>query len=86
MLIPSSKKKLGKAPKKSTFMPISFAKNNAQPIKYIPVVTTGQAIAAAKALAKDGDIVLLSPACTSFDAFKNFEERGRRFKEIVNQF
>ncbi len=33
--------------------------------------------------AKNGDVVLLSPAMTSFDEFSNFEERGRRFKEIV---
>jgi len=43
------------------------------------------AVKAASALAKDGDIVLLSPACTSFDKFKNFEERGNTFKDIVNR-
>ena len=42
------------------------------------------AVKTAAALAKDGDIVLLSPACTSFDMFKNFEERGNTFKDIVN--
>jgi len=31
-----------------------------------------------------GDVVILSPASASFDMFKNFEERGNRFKEIVN--
>lgn len=34
--------------------------------------------------AEEGDIVILSPACASFDMYKNFEERGRHFKEIVN--
>ena len=32
----------------------------------------------------DGDVVLLSPASTSFDRFRNFEERGHLFKELVN--
>lgn len=43
-----------------------------------------KAVLAAAAQASDGDVVLLSPACTSFDHFKNFEERGNYFKEIVN--
>ena len=34
-------------------------------------------------LSKNGDIVLLSPACASFDFFKNFEDRGNQFKELV---
>jgi len=42
------------------------------------------AVKTASNLAEDGDIVLLSPACTSFDRFKNFEERGNKFKDIIN--
>ena len=34
-------------------------------------------------LAKNGDRILLSPACSSFDQFKNFKERGNRFKKII---
>lgn len=44
-----------------------------------------EAVSAAYSAAKPGDIVLLSPASTSFDMFKNFEERGRKFKELVNR-
>jgi UDP-N-acetylmuramoylalanine--D-glutamate ligase len=36
--------------------------------------------------ASEGDIIVLSPASASFDMFKNFEERGNRFKEIVRSF
>ncbi len=41
------------------------------------------AMRAACRMAKPGDVVLLSPACTSFDAFRNFEERGEVFRSIV---
>ena len=45
--------------------------------------TLAQAVAAAHAAAQNGDVVLLSPACASFDKFKNFMERGNTFKQLV---
>lgn len=44
-----------------------------------------EAVMKAAALAKQGDIVTLSPACASFDAYPNFEERGRHFKDLVQR-
>jgi len=43
------------------------------------------AVRRAAAAAKPGEVVLLSPACASFDAFENFERRGDRFREIVEE-
>lgn len=52
----------------------------------IPNIASMQrAIDIAAGLADKGDIVLLSPACTSFDWFRDYEERGRIFKQLVHQ-
>lgn len=42
-----------------------------------------EAVKAASGFATDGDVVLLSPCCASFDLFKNYEDRGKKFKEAV---
>lgn len=42
------------------------------------------AVAAARDIAQNGDVVVLSPACAAFDRFKNFMERGKAFKQLVN--
>ncbi len=45
-----------------------------------------EAVRAAKSLSRRGGCVLLSPACASFDAFRNFAERGETFRTIVKSF
>lgn len=43
-----------------------------------------EAVSRCRELASEGDTVLLSPCCASFDLFKSYEDRGRQFKAIVN--
>lgn len=53
-------------------------------IPAIMVESLEEAVEVSKKIANSGDIVTLSPACASFDMFPNFEVRGNRYKEIVN--
>lgn len=61
---------------------IGSALNGATEI--VPLQTMERAIAWARANAKNGETVLLSPACASFDQYRNFEHRGEHFEALVN--
>lgn len=50
----------------------------------VRVATLAEAVAAARGMAGAGDVVLMSPAGTSFDAYANFEERGEEFRRLVH--
>lgn len=52
---------------------------------FVKVETMGGAVRAAQKVAKKGEIVLLSPACASFDMFDSYEHRGKIFKDEVNK-
>jgi UDP-N-acetylmuramoylalanine--D-glutamate ligase len=51
--------------------------------KMVDAHSAEEAVQAASRFAKAGDVVLLSPCCASFDLFKNYEDRGEKFKEAV---
>jgi UDP-N-acetylmuramoylalanine--D-glutamate ligase len=52
-------------------------------LKVVPAGSFEEALATASRLAQPGDAVLLSPACSSYDMFRNYEERGDRFRAAV---
>jgi UDP-N-acetylmuramoylalanine--D-glutamate ligase len=72
---------------------ICMGKDNQIPMQYfqkfnkslVSVGSMDDAIKVAHQEAVKGDVVLLSPACASFDLFKNYEDRGDQFKQVVNQ-
>jgi UDP-N-acetylmuramoylalanine--D-glutamate ligase len=53
--------------------------------KVVHAETLENALRKASALAEPGDIVLLAPACASFDQFKSYEHRGQVFKDTVRK-
>ncbi|NOT09577.1 MAG: UDP-N-acetylmuramoyl-L-alanine--D-glutamate ligase, partial [Gemmatimonadales bacterium] len=63
--------------------PIVLADLAGAGVPLVPAGSFDDVMARAGGLARPGDAVLLSPACSSYDMFKNYEERGRRFRRIV---
>ena len=72
VLIGATSQKIADTAKKYNYDSIIFAD------------TLEDAVLKADEQADSGDAVLLSPACASWDMFKSYEERGRMFKEFVN--
>ncbi|MGN1116811.1 MAG: UDP-N-acetylmuramoyl-L-alanine--D-glutamate ligase, partial [Candidatus Ornithomonoglobus sp.] len=61
------------------------ATGRADEVEVIRASSYEEAVNTARSKSCEGDVVLLSPASTSFDMFRNFEERGNLFKKIVNE-
>jgi len=53
------------------------------PVPILPCRTLEEAVRTGLTVASSGDVLLLSPACASFDQFRDYEERGRQFKELI---
>jgi UDP-N-acetylmuramoylalanine--D-glutamate ligase len=54
-------------------------------VEIVHAETLENALRKANAVAEAGDVVLLAPACASFDQFKSYEHRGKVFKEVVGR-
>lgn len=55
-------------------------------VKTVHAVDLDDAVAKAAKMAEDGDAIMLSPACASFDMFRNYEDRGEKFITAVKQY
>jgi UDP-N-acetylmuramoylalanine--D-glutamate ligase len=86
---------LGKAIELSNVKAIIFIGNTAREISHkistkykgervFGLKTMEEMVSKANELAKEGDVVLLSPACASFGLFENYKDRGNQFKKIIN--
>ena len=53
--------------------------------RMVDTLSAEEAVKAGARFAEDGDVVLLSPCCASFDLFKNYEDRGEQFKDAVRK-
>lgn len=67
------------------FKEVSKLPNYEKTLKILKVKDMQEAIKQAQLNSNSGDIVVLSPACASFDLYKNFEDRGNHFKSLVNK-
>jgi UDP-N-acetylmuramoylalanine--D-glutamate ligase len=79
---------LGQRVKRVYTIGAAAAKIESQILKTTPIFhaeTLDVAVKRAASEARPGDIVLLAPACASFDQFNNYEQRGRVFKEVVRE-
>jgi UDP-N-acetylmuramoylalanine--D-glutamate ligase len=52
-------------------------------VRLVRAASLADAVRVSRGIAEAGDVVLLSPACASFDMFRDFEDRGRQFKQQV---
>ena len=62
--------------------PLSVALSDAG-VPILLAATLERAVAEAAAAARPGEVVLLSPACASYDQFRDFEQRGEEFRRLV---
>lgn len=66
--------------------PLRQAFDSLLPDRIVETTSIAETIRIAHGWAKSGDVILLSPACASFDLFKNYEDRGDQFKQAVKSF